>query len=185
MTTLHVPIDSIVSAPEHSFDFKILIEQPSHYRLRRMRMTIKEKVEAGIKEAMKAKDQERLSAVRMIKAELLLKEKETGQPLDDAAADQALQKMYKKYNKVKEEYESLGKPAEAKQYERDMQVIKSYLSAPLMDEEQIERELQQLVEEMHAGQQDFGKVMKAFMSAHANADGKVVSTHLKNILAKK
>ncbi len=148
-------------------------------------MTIKESVEAGIKKALKEKDQERLSVLRMMKAELLLKEKETGKALEDAAADQALQKMYKKYKKAKEEYESLGKHDEAHQYERDLKVIEEFMSAPMMDEEQIKNDLLKLVTEMNAGQQDFGKVMKAFMSTHANADGKVVSALLKDILSKK
>ncbi|MBI4833044.1 MAG: GatB/YqeY domain-containing protein [Candidatus Lindowbacteria bacterium] len=146
-------------------------------------MTIKEKVEAGIKDAMRSKEQERLSALRMIKAELLLKEKETGKALEDAAANQALQKMLKKYEKAKAEYESLGKPDEVERYQRDIEVIKSFFSAPMMDESQIRSGLQTLVAEMNAsGQKDFGKVMKAFMSAHSNADGKMVSALLKEIL---
>ncbi|RJP17499.1 MAG: hypothetical protein C4520_16155 [Candidatus Abyssobacteria bacterium SURF_5] len=148
-------------------------------------MHIKEKVEAGIKEAMKSKDQERLSALRMIKADLLLKEKETGR-LDDAAAEQALQKMFKKYKKAKEEYESLGKHDEARRYERDLQIIEQFMSAPMMEEGQIKLELQRLVEEMQpAGPQDFGKIMKSFMAGHKNVEGKLVSSLLKEILDKK
>jgi hypothetical protein len=91
-------------------------------------MTIKEKVEAGIKDAMKAKDPERLSALRMIKAELLLKEKETGKKLEDAQAEDALQKMFRKYKKAKEEYESLGKTDVVQQYERDLKIIESFMT---------------------------------------------------------
>jgi hypothetical protein len=149
-------------------------------------MKIKAKVEAGIKDAMKAKDHERLSVLRMIKAELLLKEKETGEALEDTAADEALQKMFKKYSKAKEEYTSLGKQDEARQYERDIKVIESFMLAPMMDEAQIKTELQRVAQELGAGgPQDFGKVMKAFMASHKNADGKVVSTILKQLLEKK
>jgi hypothetical protein len=146
-------------------------------------MTIKEKVEAALKDAMKSKDQERLSALRMIKAELLLKEKETGKTLEDAAANQALQKMLKKYEKAKAEYESLGKPDEVRGYLRDIEVIKSFLSTQMMDESEIRSALTGLVAELDAtGQKDFGRVMKAFMSAHSNADGKVAATALKEML---
>jgi hypothetical protein len=149
-------------------------------------MSIREKVEAGIKDAMKTRNQERLSVLRMIKAELLLKEKESAKGLDDAAADQALQRMFKKYHKAKEEYERLGKGDESRQYERDMRIIQEFMSAPMMDEEQVKRELQQLVVEMNAsGPQDFGKVMKSFMASHKNVDGKTVSSLLKNILEKR
>ncbi|RJP69159.1 MAG: hypothetical protein C4532_11350 [Candidatus Abyssobacteria bacterium SURF_17] len=148
-------------------------------------MTIKEKVEAGIKEALKAKDQRRLSALRMIKAELLLKEKETGKTLEDSLADQALQKMLKKYQKARDEYRSLNRPGEAEQYEDDMKIIEGFMSAPMMDESQIRTELERVVAELNAsGPKDFGKVMKAFMSAHSNADGKVVSAALKGMLEK-
>lgn len=148
-------------------------------------MTIKEKVEAGIQKAMKSKDTARLSVLRMIKSELLLKEKESGKRLDDPIADQALQKMYNKYRKAKDEYQSLGKHDEADIYARDLEIIESFLSAPLMSEDQIRAALATLVEDMEAsGPRDFGNVMKAFMSANSNADGKTVSSMLKEILNK-
>ena len=148
-------------------------------------MTIKENVEAGIKDAMKRKDQERLSALRMIKAEFLLKEKEAGEALEDSSADQALQSMHKRYKKAKEEYESLGKRDEASRYARDMKVIESFMSSPMLNEDQIREILGKLVSELDvSGPRDFGKVMKAFMSEHSNADGKMVSSLLKEMLNK-
>ena len=146
-------------------------------------MTIKENVEAEIKNAMKNKDQEKLSALRMIKAEFLLKQKEGGKSFDDSAADQSLRAMLKKYARAKEEYESLGKHDEAARYERDMKVIESFMSAPMMSEDDAKQALQELINELGAsGPKDFGAVMKAFMSAHSNADGKVVSSLLKEML---
>jgi uncharacterized protein YqeY len=146
-------------------------------------MTIKEKVEVEIKDAMKSRDQSRLSALRMIKADLLMKEKESGESLDDAAADQALKKMFNKYKKAKEEYSSLGKQDEVERYTRDLEVIEGFMSAPMMGEDKIKEVLEKLVAELEAtGPKDFGKVMKAFMSAHSNADGKVVSSALKEML---
>jgi uncharacterized protein YqeY len=148
-------------------------------------MTIKEKVEAGIRDAMKSRDQDRLSALRMIKAEFLLKEKEAGEALTDSAADQTLRSMLKRYNKAREEYKSLGKQDEAERYECDIKVIESFMSAPMMDEEQIKKALADIVSELDASEpKDFGKVMKAFMAAHSNADGKQVSSLLKEMLNK-
>jgi uncharacterized protein YqeY len=150
------------------------------------RMKIKEKVNTGILGAMKSKDQERLSVLRMIKAELLLKEKEGGKPLEDPAADLALLSMLKRYKKAKEEYESLGKKSEAEGYERDMRVIESFMSAPMLDEGQIREALGDFVREVEAtGPKDFGRVMKGFMETHPNADGKIVSSFLKEILSAK
>jgi uncharacterized protein YqeY len=146
-------------------------------------MTIKDKVEAEIQKAMKQRDQDRLSALRMIKADLLMKEKESGKSLDDAAADQALKKMFNKYKKAKEEYSSLDKQEETDRYARDLKVIESFMSAPMMDEEQVKKALEKLVTELGAtGPRDFGKVMKAFMEVHSNADGKIVSSILKEML---
>ncbi len=148
-------------------------------------MTIKQKVEDGIRDAMKRKDHERLSALRMIKAEFLLKEKETGETFKDSNADQALRSMLKRYKKAKEEYESLGKRDEAEHYERDIKVIEEFMSAPMMNEGQIREALAAVVSELNATEpKDFGRVMKAFMSAHSNADGKLVSTLLREILSK-
>ncbi len=149
-------------------------------------MKIKGKVEAGILDAMKSKDRERLSVLRMIKAELSLKEKESGQPLEDPDADRALLSMLKRYKKAKEEYESLGKKSEAEGYERDMIVIESFMSAPMLGEGQIKEALGNLVCELEAtGPKDFGRVMKGFMEVHQNADGKIVSSLLKEILSAK
>jgi uncharacterized protein YqeY len=148
-------------------------------------MTIIESVEAGIRNAMKNKDQEKLSALRMIKADFLLKEKESGKSVDDPVADRVLQGMFRKYTKAKEEYESLGKHDEAERYERDMKLIESFMSTPMMNEDQGRQSLQDLGGELNGGgPEDFGRVMKAFMSAHPNAEGKVVSSLLKEILNK-
>ena len=148
-------------------------------------MTIKDKVETEIKIAMKNRDQDRLSALRMIKADLLMKEKESGESLDDAAADQALKKMFNKYKKAKEEYSSLDRPDEVERYARDLKVIEDFMSAPMMGEDQIKDALEKLVTELEAaGPKDFGKVMKAFMEVHSNADDKVVSSILKEMLNK-
>ena len=149
-------------------------------------MTIKEKVESGMKEAMKSKEQERLSALRMIKAEFLLKEKEAGKTLDDATANHTLRSMLKKYKKAKDEYESLGKREEAEHYGRDMKIIESFMSTPMMDEGQTKQALQALVAEIGATDpKEFGKVMKAFMSQYPGAEGKTASSLLKEILEKK
>lgn len=148
-------------------------------------MTIREKVEAGIREAMKDRDSERLSALRMIKAELLLKEKETEKALDDSSAEQTLRKMYNKYKKAREEYISLGKQEEADGYARDLEVIESFMATPMMSESQVKEALEALTAELGATDpRDFGRVMKAFMSEHSNADGKLVSSLLKEILNK-
>jgi len=144
-----------------------------------------EKVEARIRETMKSKDRERLSALRMIKAELLLKDKESEKGLDDNSAEQALRKMYNKYKKAKEEYISLGKQEEADRYSRDLEVIEGFMSTPMMSEDQIKQALEEVTTELEASDpKDFGRVMKAFMSVHSNADGKVVSSLLKEILNK-
>lgn len=146
-------------------------------------MTIKEKVENDIKKAMKNRDRDRLSALRMIKAELIVKEKEGGESLDDDYADQALKKMLNKYKKAKDEYTSLGKQDEAERYARDLEIIESFLSAPMMSEDAIKEALKALVAELGATDpRDFGKVMKAFMSDHSNADGKTVSALLREML---
>ncbi len=148
-------------------------------------MTTVEKVEARIRETMKSKDRERLSALRMIKAELLLKDKESEKSLDDNSAEQALRKMYNKYKKAKEEYISLGKQEEADRYSRDLEVIEGFMSTPMMSEDQIKQALEEVTTELEASDpKDFGRVMKAFMSAHSNADGKVVSSLLKELLNK-
>ena len=93
--------------------------------------------------------------------------------------------MYNKYKKAKGEYASIGKQEEADAYARDLEVIESFMATPMMSEDQARAALEALVTELGAsGPADFGRVMKTFMSAHSNADGKVVSSLLKEILDK-
>ena len=94
--------------------------------------------------------------------------------------------MLKKYKKTAEEYESLGKGEAAARYRRDSEIIESFMSAPMMDEDQIRQVLKSLVADLDVtGPQEFGTVMKEFMATHSNADGKAVSSILEGILAGK
>jgi uncharacterized protein YqeY len=104
-------------------------------RKKGMTMSIGERVTADMKAAMIGKEQERLDALRLIRAELLKAEKEgTGSPDDDKQMA-ILQRMLKQRQESIEQFENAGRREMAEQERREMAVIRSYLPDSLSDAE--------------------------------------------------
>ena len=72
-------------------------------------MALKEKISSDMQEAMRAKAAARLSALRMIRAELLNAEKEKGEPVTDERAIAILQKMIKQRRDSAAQFEQAGR----------------------------------------------------------------------------
>ncbi len=138
-----------------------------------------EQIQADTKAAMKAKDKERVGALRLI-ADALQKDLKSGG--DDEVA--VLRRERKRRVEAAEAYRSGGDSERADAEEAEAQLISGYLPAELSDEE-----LTGIVDEAIAasgatGPQDTGKVMGAAMGKVAGrADGKRVSALVKARLA--
>src|SRR5689334_3011539 len=98
-------------------------------------MGIRERVTEEMKAAMIAKEKDRLEALRLIRAEMLKAEKETGAPPDDARQIAILQKMLKQRQESIEQYEKGGRAELAEQERREAAVIQEYLPQGLSEEE--------------------------------------------------
>lgn len=98
-------------------------------------MSISEQVVQDMKAAMIAKDKDRLEALRLIRAELLKAEKETGQAPDDAKQMAILQRMLKQRVEAIEQYEKGNRQELADQERREMTVIETYLPQGLSQSE--------------------------------------------------
>ncbi len=138
-----------------------------------------EQIQADTKAAMKAKDKERVGALRLI-ADALQKDLKSGGG-DEVAV---LRRERKRRVEAAEAYRSGGDSERADAEEAEAQLISGYLPAELSDEE-----LAGIVDEAIAaggatGPQDTGKVMGAAMGKVAGrADGKRVSALVKARLA--
>lgn len=149
-------------------------------------MTPLEKINQDITAAMKAKDEIRLSTLRMMKTALKKEEleREKGQSLSEAEAVKILQSLLKQRRDSIEQFTKAGRQELADKETAEMKIIEEYLPAAL-DEAAIGNIVAATIAEMGASSpQQMGLVMKAVMAklAGQTVDGKVVSALVKSKL---
>lgn len=149
-------------------------------------MSLKSKVEAGIKDAMRAKDQDTLRALRAIKSLILLEETKGGSA-DELSADEEIKlltKAAKQRRESAEIYQTQGREDLWAKEEAELAVIEQFLPRQL-GEEEIKLRLRGIIEQVGAkGPSDMGKVMGvATKEMSGQADGKVISALVKSLLA--
>jgi uncharacterized protein len=140
-------------------------------------MTLAEKVEKDLVAAMKAREELRLSVLRMAKTSLKNKQIELGNPLTDDQAIAVLRTLIKQRRDSADQFRKGGREELATKEEAETEILQTYLPAEANDEE-IGAAVAAAIEETGAaGPQDLGKVMKAAMQklAGKNADGKRVN----------
>lgn len=125
-------------------------------------MGIKERVVEDMKAAMLGKEQDRLDALRLIRAEMLKAEKETGQPPDDERQMAVLQKMLKQRQESIEQFDKAGRKEMADQERREAAVIQSYLPES-MSEAEIRAAIEEVVAATGADPKQMGKIMGQVM----------------------
>src|SRR6202171_4520466 len=92
-------------------------------------MSFLNRIQQDLTEAMKAKDELRLSVLRMVKAALKNKEIEKIRPLDDAESQQVLQTLIKQRKESAEMFAQGGRPELADKERREVAFIEAYLPA--------------------------------------------------------
>ena len=134
-------------------------------------MSLSEKIIADITEAMKAKDADRLSTLRMVKANLMNRKIEKGGELTDEEVQKALQSLVKQRRDSIEQYEKGGRKDLAEKEALEISHIEAYLPQGATPEE-IEQAVAEAVAETGASSmKDMGAAMKA---AQAKLSGKTV-----------
>ena len=148
-------------------------------------MSLEDKINNDIKEAMKAKDQARLRGVRAIKsAILLLKTDGSGNAIDESAEIKLLQKLIKQRQDSYDIYVKQNRQDLATTEKEEIDVIMQYLPQQ-MSAEELEAKIKAMIAEMGAsGMKDMGKVMGTASKAfEGKADGKTISGIVKNLLS--
>jgi hypothetical protein len=141
--------------------------------------TILERIQADTREAMKAGERDRVSALRLVADALQKDAKEGG---DDELA--VLRRERKRRLEAAEAYREGGSEERAGAEETEAEVISSYLPAELSDDELGQLVSAAIDEAGAAGPQDMGKVMGAVMpKVDGRADGKRVSAAVRERLA--
>jgi uncharacterized protein len=140
-------------------------------------MSVVQKIDQDLVAAMKARDELRLSVLRMAKTALKLKQVERGGSLEDSEALASLRTMVKQRHESAEQFRQGGREEMARKEEAEIKILEEYLPASASDEE-IEAAVTAAVAETGAASpKDIGKVMKAAMAklAGKTVDGKRVN----------
>ncbi|RZJ23390.1 MAG: GatB/YqeY domain-containing protein [Haliea sp.] len=147
-------------------------------------MSLKERITEDMKAAMRAKDAERLGAIRMLTAAMKQKEVDERVELDDAAVVAIVDKLVKQRKDSIEAFEKAARQDLADKEIAELKVLQAYLPARLSAEE-VTAEVQAIVAELGAkGPGDMGKVMGAVKAKLAGkADMGQVSAAVKAALA--
>ena len=144
-------------------------------------MSLREKIISDLTDAMKAKDADRLSTLRMVKANLMNRQIEKGGELTDEEVTKALQSLVKQRRDSIEQYEKAGRTELAAKEASEITHIEAYLPKSASPEE-IEQAVAEAVAESGAtSMKDMGSVMKAAMAKLQGkpVDGKLVSESVK------
>ena len=152
-------------------------------------MSLSEQIQKDIIAAMKAREEHRLSTLRMVKTALKNREIEKMAPLDDKEGQQVLTTLIKQRKDSVEQFTKGGRQEMADKEAAEIVLIEAYMPKAA-GEDQIVAGVREVIAEMGAPTiKEMGTVMKNVMARFAGAgirvDGKLVSDAVKRELAGK
>ena len=146
-------------------------------------MSIKQRLDDDLKAAMKGGDTVTRDTIRLIKAALLNREKQTGAAVDDREAVDALSRMSRQYRESIEVYRGAGRDDMAAKEQAELDVLTRYMPRRLTREEVAELAERAAAEVGASGPGDRGKVMGKLMpQVRGQADGAMVSEIVAELL---
>ena len=148
-------------------------------------MSLAEKIQSDIVVAMKARDDFKLSVLRMVKAAIQLKEVEKLRKLDENESIQLLQTILKQRKESIDQFTKGGRPELAEKETKEAALIEQYLPAGASAEEMDAAVLQALAETGANSIKQMGAVVKAAKAAleGKTVDGKALSDLVRQRLA--
>jgi uncharacterized protein YqeY len=149
-------------------------------------MTLQERIDTDLKDAMRAKDAGKLAVLRMLKSALRYAaiEKPGESELDDAAASQVIRKQVKQRQDSIESFEKGGRPELAAKEKEELELLNTYLPKGLSADE-LAALIRETISEVGAtSKAQMGAVMKALQGKVAGrADGKTLSQEVQKQLS--
>jgi uncharacterized protein len=140
-------------------------------------MTLVQRITQDMTDAMKARDQMKLSALRMVKAALMNAEVSKGRALEDAESQQVLTSLLKQRRDSIEQFTKGGRTDLADKERAELAILEAY-APPAVSTDDLEQAVEAAIRETGAtGAKDMGRVMKAVMGSLSgrNVDGKTVN----------
>lgn len=150
-------------------------------------MNIPEQINKDITDAMKSRDEARLSTLRMVKTALKHKEVEKMSALDEKEALQVLSTLIKQRKESADQFRKGGREEMARKEEAEIALIETYMPKAA-GEAEIEAEVKAVISGMGSPtMKDMGTIMKnamaRFQAAGMRVDGKTVSDTVKRQLS--
>jgi uncharacterized protein YqeY len=138
-------------------------------------MSLYQRLDQALKEAIKNQQPVATSTLRLLKSAIRYREVDVRRPLTEAELQATINTQAKQRREAIAEYTKAGRPELAKQEEEELSVLLSFLP-PQLSPEEMAAEVAAAIAEMGAtGPNDLGKVMKNAMARLAGrADGKVI-----------
>ena len=121
--------------------------------------TLKERIRRDTEAAMRARDRARVGALRLVASEIKQREVDHRQALDDAGVLAVLDRMLKQRRDAAEQYRAAGRDELAAAERFEIEVIETYLPAPLTDEEVAARVAEAIAAAGASSMRDMGGVM--------------------------
>ncbi len=144
-------------------------------------MSMIEKINEGIKEAMRSRDQIRLETLRMLKSKILAVDARASLP------DTEIVKLFKTYfgslQEAFEQAKGANRSEIAEKLEKELAIIQEFLPKALSAEETRKIVIQAIAESGAKTKKDLGLVMKAVMKLNNTVDGKLAKDLAAELLA--
>ncbi|HEY5035575.1 MAG TPA: GatB/YqeY domain-containing protein [Chthoniobacterales bacterium] len=150
-------------------------------------MTLSQKIDDDLKQAMRAKDATRLGVLRMLKSAVkyaAIEKSGAEGELDDAEATQVIRKQLKQRQDSIESFEKAGRDELAAKEKEELEILQSYLPAAMSAEELARLVRETIAETGATSKAQMGAVMKALgPKISGRADGRTVSQEVQRQLA--
>ncbi len=142
-------------------------------------MTIIEKINLGIKEAMRSRDQIRLNTLRMLKSKILAVDARANLP------DSEVLKLFKTYysNLQEAREQAVSRPEIVEQLEKELEIVQEFLPKALSLEETKKIVAQAIADSGAKTKKDLGLVMKGIMKLNNTVDGKLAKDLANQLLS--
>lgn len=134
-------------------------------------MTIIEKINDGIKDAMRSREQLRLDTLRMLKSKILAVDARGNLP------DAEVLKLFKTYfgnlQEAIEQSRAANRPEVIEKLKSELAIVQEFLPKPLSPEETKKIVVQAIQDSGAKTKKEFGLVMKSIMKINNTVDGKL------------
>ena len=149
-------------------------------------MSIQERIDSDLKDAMRAKDTTKLGVLRMIKSALkyaAIAKSDAEAELSEAEATQVIRKQAKQRRDSIESFEKGGRAELAKKEKEELSILNAYLPQA-MSADELAKVVGDTISEVGATKAQMGAVMKALQAKVAGrVDGKTLSQELSRQLS--